>query len=255
MEKYLIFVDVDGTITPTCGRKISNKVIEEVNRLKNLGNKLIITTGRTLDCTLKVKGIECFDYFAVMFGCVIFNQSDKSLITLTDPMNKIELKSLVTYLIENNFEWTYKDIKLDKSISKNKKFLTNYNAKKVSLKVLNDDIENERIFQLLIEASFIDDSVIKKYSNFNFIKMPDNYYDVTVKGAEKSKAIKYFKNLYPNYKTISIGDSNNDIEMLINTDISIAMGNASTEIKKLANYVTKSQSEDGFAYAFKEIIK
>ena len=255
MDKYLIFVDVDGTITPSSGREVSKAVIDEVNRLKSLGHKLIITTGRTLTCTLNVKGIECFDYFAVMFGCVIFDESDNSVKVLTKSMNKNDLQKFVQYLISNNYNWTYKDKLTDKSIVLDQTFLTNYNAKNVNENEMQQDIDNERIYQLLIETDNFDEKIIDSYPNFNFIKMPGNYYDVTVKGAQKSKAIDYFKKLYPNYKTISIGDSNNDIDMLTKTDISIAMGNASDEIKNITTFVTKSISEDGFVYAFKDLLK
>lgn len=85
--------------------------------------------------------------------------------------------------------------------------------------------------------------------------MPGNYFDVTDKRVTKKIAINYFKSLFPDYKTISIGDSDNDKDMLNNTDISISMGNAKPKIQALTTYVTLPVSQDGFVYAFNNILK
>lgn len=61
--------------------------------------------------------------------------------------------------------------------------------------------------------------------------------------------------MFPDYKTISIGDSDNDIDMFNNTDISISMGNEKPEIQALTTYVTLPVKQDGFTYAFNEILK
>ncbi len=49
--------------------------------------------------------------------------------------------------------------------------------------------------------------------------------------------------------TLCIGDDYNDIEMIENAGIGIAMGNASDDVKAKADYVTSSVDEDGFAKA------
>lgn len=52
----------------------------------------------------------------------------------------------------------------------------------------------------------------------------------------------------------SIGDSNNDLEMLVHSKLGIAMGNSPNEIKKIAKWVTSSNREDGVAYAIEYIL-
>ena len=50
-------------------------------------------------------------------------------------------------------------------------------------------------------------------------------------------------------ETLSIGDGMNDREMLEYTELSVAMGNASDEVKKIAGYVTDDIDKDGWAKA------
>lgn len=54
---------------------------------------------------------------------------------------------------------------------------------------------------------------------------------------------------------ISFGDNLNDIEMLESTGLSIAMGNAVTEVKLVADFITLSNSEDGVAHVLEAFLK
>ena len=48
---------------------------------------------------------------------------------------------------------------------------------------------------------------------------------------------------------IAFGDAQNDQEMIEMAGIGIAMGNADPSLKEKADFVTKSNDEDGIAYA------
>ena len=52
----------------------------------------------------------------------------------------------------------------------------------------------------------------------------------------------------------TIGDMNTDALMFRQTGVSIAMGNATDDVKALAKFVTKSNEEDGFAYAMDHFV-
>ena len=54
--------------------------------------------------------------------------------------------------------------------------------------------------------------------------------------------------------TVAFGDGENDISMLQSAGYSIVMGNASDKVKEHADLITKSNNEDGVAYAIKTII-
>ena len=53
--------------------------------------------------------------------------------------------------------------------------------------------------------------------------------------------------------TLSIGDGPNDMEMLAETAVSIAMGNADSGLKAMADFVTDNVNQDGLWKAFRWI--
>ena len=54
---------------------------------------------------------------------------------------------------------------------------------------------------------------------------------------------------------LAFGDGQNDLSMFKSVGYAIAMENASDEVKKYANFITKSNIEDGVAYALENVIK
>lgn len=55
-------------------------------------------------------------------------------------------------------------------------------------------------------------------------------------------------------ETMACGDSQNDMDILEAAAVGVAMGNADEEVKQIADYVTKSNEEDGVAYAIRKLI-
>ena len=55
-------------------------------------------------------------------------------------------------------------------------------------------------------------------------------------------------------EVMAIGDSNNDIAMLEYAGVGVAMENASPRVKEVADVMTKSNEEDGVAFAIREYI-
>ncbi len=52
----------------------------------------------------------------------------------------------------------------------------------------------------------------------------------------------------------TIGDGPNDVLMFVQSGLSIAMGNAESDVKRAANFVTTSNAEEGFANAVERLI-
>ena len=55
-------------------------------------------------------------------------------------------------------------------------------------------------------------------------------------------------------ETMAIGDNRNDVDILKTAGVSVVMDNAIDEIKKLGDFITLSNDENGVAYAIKELI-
>lgn len=77
------------------------------------------------------------------------------------------------------------------------------------------------------------------------------YLDVTHPHANKGAVVDRLSQLLgiPRQEIATIGDMPNDVPMFERGGLSIAMGNASAEVQKQAQYVTTSYEEEGFANA------
>jgi Cof subfamily protein (haloacid dehalogenase superfamily) len=82
------------------------------------------------------------------------------------------------------------------------------------------------------------------------------YVDVTHPLANKGAALSEIAKLIavPLAEIVAIGDGGNDVAMFERSGRSIAMGNASPDVKRAADFVTESNNEDGFAAAIERFV-
>ena len=73
--------------------------------------------------------------------------------------------------------------------------------------------------------------------------------------ASKKCAVEFLQNYWGLKKEeiLTIGDQNNDIALLQAGGIKVAMGNATDELKEIADYITDSVYEDGFVSAMEKL--
>ncbi|MFI5011863.1 MAG: Cof-type HAD-IIB family hydrolase [Hyphomicrobiales bacterium] len=82
------------------------------------------------------------------------------------------------------------------------------------------------------------------------------YLDVTHPQANKGAVVKTLSKLLniPTDEIAAIGDGPNDVLMFRESGFSIAMGNASDEVKKQAKAVTATNDDEGFAKAMRDFV-
>jgi Cof subfamily protein (haloacid dehalogenase superfamily) len=83
------------------------------------------------------------------------------------------------------------------------------------------------------------------------------YLDVTPPGHDKGTFVEAIaKRLgVPIAEVATIGDMQNDLPMFARSGMSVAMGNASDDVKRHATYVTASNEDEGFATAIEMVLK
>lgn len=82
------------------------------------------------------------------------------------------------------------------------------------------------------------------------------YLDVTHPKANKGEVISALSALLkiPTAQIATIGDMPNDVLMFERSGVSVAMANASTEVQHAAKFVTKANTEEGFALAMERFV-
>ena len=83
-----------------------------------------------------------------------------------------------------------------------------------------------------------------------------NFLEFSNIGATKGQAINFLadKNNISMKEVIAIGDSYNDLDMIKMAGLGVAMENAHPKIKEVANYVTKTNNENGVWEVFRKFI-
>lgn len=83
-----------------------------------------------------------------------------------------------------------------------------------------------------------------------------HYLDVTHQNANKGVVIERLSRHYniPLDQIATLGDEVNDLLMFRHSGLSIAMGNATEEVRRQATCVTLSNEEDGFAHAIEQFV-
>ena len=77
---------------------------------------------------------------------------------------------------------------------------------------------------------------------------------VTAPGASKGQSLRALRKHYPEVKAIAAGDDMNDIDLLEEADIGIAMASAPDALKKVSTLVAPSSGEDPIIEALRQAI-
>jgi Cof subfamily protein (haloacid dehalogenase superfamily) len=113
---------------------------------------------------------------------------------------------------------------------------------------VSDDLEKVKGCEAEAQAQFGDRATATRSQPY--------YLDVTNKNANKGAVVEYLAQHIdvPAEEIATIGDQPNDVLMFKRSGFSIAMGNASDEVKAQAAAVTASYNDEGFAKAMEAFI-
>lgn len=256
----IVFVDLDGTLKNN-NQKISIRNKEIIEKLFDIGILVVFTTGRPLNYTISLsKQFSASNYVISSNGAEIYNYFNKKIIYNSIISNEVLIK--LNKLIKKYNLFFIANCLL--------KSYTNKDFGDPGKKIINslEDIFDEKISQLIVESYDIES--MKKFKkeliNIPNIKISNKsrnpkdsnkilFYDITNKDVSKGNAIKilcdYLK--IDINKTMAIGDSDNDIEMLQVSNVKIAMSNATDNLKKVANFVTLSNDQEGVAVVLEQL--
>lgn len=92
------------------------------------------------------------------------------------------------------------------------------------------------------------------FPDLYIVKSTPHFLEFSNKEASKSCAVRFLQKHWglKQEEILTIGDQNNDIELLKAGGIKVAMGNATEELKKQADYITDTVHNDGFVKAMEK---
>lgn len=249
MTQYLITIDLDGTLKNSDGN-ITNNTKNILNKLKK-NNYIVICTGRPRYHTKNINiELELSNYIISSNGSEIFDVKKNEIIyskyiekkLLKQIYNDSKKEKIRTIFVIDDIEYVTQYTTNDSQIlidENNIDRIFENNVKQIMF--IGNDSELLYKFKKFMEKrydlSFIDSSFQKDYS----------WFCVNAKGCNKGNAMKFLVDYLELNKdnTIAIGNDNNDISMIEFAKIGVAVENATEELLKKANNITKSNDEEG----------
>ena len=254
MKKIKIaFFDIDGTILRFGKPDMTDRVKEALNRLQKNGVLICLATGRPLAVIPKFEGVK-FDLTIAFNGSVCL-AGDKAITNLVIPYEE------VIQIIENA-------TRMNKAVAVATKSRIVTNGvddalreyfELASLKATPshefDNAIKEEVYQMMLGCERSEwDEVLKGTKKAKIAAWWDSAVDIIPDGSGKGNAIKkvveYFG--FSPDEAIAFGDGGNDVDMLKDAGIGVAMGNASDSVKAEADEVCLSVDEDGIYHYLKE---
>jgi Cof subfamily protein (haloacid dehalogenase superfamily) len=273
----LLLADVDGTLV-TKEKILTDRAIAAVSKLKQAGIRFTITSGRPpLGMKMIVDELKLTEPIAAFNGGVYIN-SESTIIEQNVLPQAITSRVVDMIAVHGLDVWIYKrndwyvherhGIHVDREertvqfspiVVKSYDYLLDNVVKIVGV---SDDFEAIAKCESDIQQAFSKHVCCEAPANKDDIEQVSAarsqpyYLDVTHPHANKGVVVERLSELLsiPTTEIVTIGDMPNDVPMFKRSGLSIAMGNASTEVQKQAQYVTTSYEDEGFANAVEQFI-
>ena len=268
MNYKLLALDMDGTVLNS-QKKISPRTKLAIENLLKRGVYVVVSTGRGLvELNDYREDFKAMNYGIVISGGMIYDfkndnpikihaVDEETILKLID--FGLETQAMVHMLSVNQSVAREEDIQnmaafgmgvyhdmFDKICIRcddPKKYVREHPGEVVKVNLyhrdkISRDKNFERISKLNLSISYAE--------AFNLEMSPAN----VTKGSGLRELCDFLK--IDLAETVAIGDADNDKEILQTAGLSIAMGNASDEIKKIADFVTLDNDSDGVAAAIEK---
>lgn len=248
MKNPIIFLDVDGTLISFRTHQVPESAVIALKEAYDNGAIIVIATGRPVTDLRELSDIP-YSAVIALNGSDIVLRDGKRIIT--HPIPPKEFAKSLKLAEDYNF---IIGIENDRGVIVNRhgKILEEW-AEFVAHPVppvvnLQEEYAKGNCCQLCF---FCDEKtervVMAQLPSLSAARWNPMFADINVKGIDKSTGLEEICQYYgcDISNTIAIVDGGNDIPMLIKAGIGVAMGNASKEVKSVADIITDSAEDNG----------
>lgn len=242
----IIFFDIDGTLIDMKKKRISEKMLETLKRLKEKGILICIATGRTPVSLPKFDGVE-FDAFLTFNGSYCFNREQD---IFSNPIPAADVKKILENAAAISRPVSVATKTRLAANGKDADLVQYYAFAKLLVEVSEDfeTVVQEEIYQIMLGCTKEEyPALMKDVQGAKITAWWERAVDVipasSGKGAGIAKILEYY-HLDPS-QAMAFGDGNNDIEMLQAVGTGVAMENASQQLKAAADDFCGHVAEDG----------
>ncbi len=260
MTKKLIAIDIDRTLLSS-NHTVSIETRRYLKDLVAAGHIVVIATGRILSSARAIKEELGLDISYVgCNGATLYDHINKRIVA--DALDRSVVEKILDVLQKHDIyhhyytEDTIYANRLEHIAARFKAYNDGATVKHIKDVIVTPDLKQTLDGNIVYKFGMFDDGsfdlaavvadieqidgVFLVYSNIGLL-------DIVKNGTSKWTAIKHLMDLHGVAKAdvIAFGDSPNDIEMIKNAGIGVAMGNAVDSVKAVADRQTLTSDEDG----------
>lgn len=271
MDIKLIAIDMDGTLLNTKG-DISEKNIQALKKALNAGIHIVPATGRVLQILPNpLKKIPEIQYIITSNGAAVYKKGTKTPIysnamTIEKTIRVLKLiepyDTIIEAYIEGNGYFEKQFLKRFQEFQIPENFRKLYEEIKNPVENLIQFIQNNGKEVEKLNIPWLKEGIKQKILN-ELKEFPDIYITTSLKenvevnniGINKGIGLKGLCDVLnlEMENVMAIGDSFNDLEMMEVAGVPVAMENGEKELKEISTFITKSNDNDGVAYAIETL--
>lgn len=258
----MVVTDIDGTILNWSGL-FSPFVIDCINEMQEKGIKVVLATGRMHASTVPISRALSLNNPIISYqGGLIKDVDGTTLYQQILPTKYVN--EIINWAKQKNAHlnlYMNDNLYVEQDCYEIRKYIK---GKFVNFHVQNfSDLELKDINKLLAinyeDADLVtswEKELSAKYPDLYIVKSTPYFCEIGSKDAKKSLGVEFLSKLWNIKKEeiLTIGDQNNDIELLKAGGIAVAMGNATDELKEYADYITDTVDDDGFVKAMNKFV-
>lgn len=262
----LIAIDMDGTLLDS-QKEIPEENIKAIQEAAAAGIKIVLCTGRPRSGILphfEKLGLSEEEYIIMNNGCSTYETKNWTLLQ-SESLSRPEMEELWQACEDfSEVALTFTGEKTYYVVGDEVPELVAYDAGTVFTEAKARSLEE--IFaegQVIFQAMYMADSEpLDAFQNavqdrlnqsYSTVRSQEYIFEIMPQGATKASGLKHLAeklDINPD-QIMALGDAANDLEMLQFVGQSVAMGNASDDIKVLCKYVTLTNDEAGVAHAIR----
>ncbi len=247
----LIFFDVDGTLIGDKGQMLAQSTKDAIGKARENGHICIVNTGRTWKLVGDWLPHQA-EFDGYLLGCGTMAQYRGEVLwhrTFPQEQGRRIMNAMDRWGIDALLEGSEKNYTRELE-----EFHTGLFREHIEVRygrtcgAWGEACGHfDKFFMYVDEGSRLEGFRRELSGELDFIDREYGFWEVTPAGCSKGLAVEKLAETLgvPMADTVAIGDSSNDLEMLQRAGTSIAMGNATRNIRDMADYVTTDVTADG----------
>lgn len=264
MQIKLFVSDIDGTLLVP-KKKISARNIDAVKRMTDAGITVTIATGRMYRAALPIAQELGVNVPIITYNGALIKSVDGEIIYENCLPENLVVEIVKFYEKRGWHLQSYSEDIL--YVPTYNHFVEEYEAsQKVQANVIGWDGMKEKNFKVCKMLSIADseEENLRRMSELkaefgnkiDVTKSAPIFTEIVCPNVSKASAVKILAEKFgvARAEVLAIGDADNDLPMLKAAGISVAMGNATDEVKKSCDVITGLCEDDGFAQAVDKFV-